>query len=186
MRWHENAGIFERQGFRPEPGACCSALNWTGVHHGRQRNRHPPRALEQGQDRRPEGALQAEGHLGTASSPADASGWATVIDTESFAAGANMRLSCSMRRSSLPNATAQNHSRSNAARPPTISRNGRRVGLFRRLICAPHVGVLPTASASDAALAACLRSSDSACSPESGSLEAAMLPPFLLSACREQ
>lgn len=42
-----------------------------GVHHGSQRNRRSAGAMEQGKDRWSEGAVQTEGHLGTAGSPAN-------------------------------------------------------------------------------------------------------------------
>ena len=44
-----------------------------GDHHGISKHCNLPSALEQGQDRRPEGSAQAEGHLGAASSPQMAS-----------------------------------------------------------------------------------------------------------------
>ncbi len=52
-------------------GASCVALNSMGDHHGNRRQRYSSRAVEQGQDRRAEGALQAEGHLGAARPSAD-------------------------------------------------------------------------------------------------------------------
>ncbi len=46
--------------------ASCEALNSMGNLHGNRRRRHFSRAVERAQDRRPEGALQARGHLGAA------------------------------------------------------------------------------------------------------------------------
>src|SRR5450755_503431 len=60
-----------RQAQRLLEGASLLALNLMGVHHGIQRQRCSSRAMQQGQDRRPEGAVQAQGHLGTSHPPPD-------------------------------------------------------------------------------------------------------------------
>ena len=52
-------------------GAICMALNSMGDHNGNRRQRHSSRAVEQGQDRRAEGTVQAQGHLGAARPPSD-------------------------------------------------------------------------------------------------------------------
>ena len=51
---------------RRRAGASWMALNSMGDHHGSHRQCSSSRAVEQGQDRRPEGTLQAEGDLGAA------------------------------------------------------------------------------------------------------------------------
>jgi hypothetical protein len=47
------------------------SLNSMGDHHGNRRQRHSSRAMEQGQDRRTEGSVQAQGHLGSSSPTSD-------------------------------------------------------------------------------------------------------------------
>lgn len=46
-------------------------LNEMGVHHGIHRQRGSSRTVEREQDRWPEGTIQAQGHLGASSPPAD-------------------------------------------------------------------------------------------------------------------
>ena len=60
-----------RQALRSRRGASSLALDSMGVHHGIQRQRCSSRAMEQGQDRRPKGAIRAQGHLGASSPPSD-------------------------------------------------------------------------------------------------------------------
>ena len=47
--------------------ACMLALNSMGDHHGISSQHPVARAVEQGRDRRPQGAVQGQGHLGTPS-----------------------------------------------------------------------------------------------------------------------
>ena len=47
----------------------CRPINLMGVHHGICFQRCSSLAMEQGQDRRPEGSVQDQGHLGTSSPP---------------------------------------------------------------------------------------------------------------------
>jgi hypothetical protein len=47
------------------------SLNLMGAHHGIKGQHRASRAVEQGQDRRPESPVQGQRHLGTTSSLAD-------------------------------------------------------------------------------------------------------------------
>lgn len=52
-------------------GASYAPLNSMEDHHGSSWSHHSARAVEQGQDRQSEDAIQAQGHLGVSRPPLD-------------------------------------------------------------------------------------------------------------------
>jgi hypothetical protein len=55
----------------PRYDASLMSLGSMRDHHGNVSQHPSPRTLEQGQDRRSEGTVRAQGHLGASSSPSD-------------------------------------------------------------------------------------------------------------------